>query len=61
MKPGHLIHYALAGIRQDRQRVVVAVLAVAFGVMFLVAMASVSESLSTVLLADPRYEIGGDA
>jgi len=47
MRPRHLIRYALAGIRQDRQHVVVAVLAVAFGVMSLIAMASVSESIST--------------
>ncbi|MGC9399992.1 MAG: ABC transporter permease [Anaerolineae bacterium] len=61
MKLRPFIHYALQGIRQDRQRALIAVLAVAFGVMSLVAMISVSQSISTVLLADPRYEIGSDA
>jgi putative ABC transport system permease protein len=61
MRLRHLIHYALAGIRQNRRRVLVAIAAVAFGVMSLIAMASVSESISTVLLTNPRYEIGGDA
>jgi putative ABC transport system permease protein len=61
MKLRHFVRYALQGIRQDRQRALIAVLAVAFGVMSLTAMTSVSESITSVLLVDPRYEIGGDA
>jgi putative ABC transport system permease protein len=57
----HLLHYARQGIRQDRQRALIAILAVAFGVMSLIGMSTVSEAISSVLLIGPRYEIGGDA
>jgi putative ABC transport system permease protein len=61
MKLRHIARYAARSILADRQRAIIAVLAVAFGVMSLVAMASVSDSISRVLLVDPRHEIGGDA
>ncbi len=61
MKLRYLTHYAFQSLRITQRRLVVALLAVAFGVMSLVGMISVSESISAVLLIDPRYEIGGDA
>ncbi len=61
MKPGPMIRYAAQGIRSGKQRVLVAVLAVAFGVMSIIAMSSLAETIFDVLLMDPRYEIGGDA
>ncbi len=61
MKLALLTKYALKGIRRGGQRVLLAVLAVAFGVMSLVAMAGLSEVLFESLLLDPRQDIGGDA
>jgi putative ABC transport system permease protein len=53
--------YAYNGLRRGGQRVLIAVLSVAFGVMSLVAMSGLAEDIFNVLLIDPRYEIGGDA
>jgi putative ABC transport system permease protein len=56
-----LFQYAFKGLRRGGQRVLIAVLSVAFGVMSLVAMSGLAEDIFNVLLIDPRYEIGGDA
>jgi putative ABC transport system permease protein len=56
-----LVRYSLRGIGRGGQRVVVAMLSVLFGVMSLVAMVTLSQSISTVLIVDPRLDLGGDA
>ena len=55
------VQYSLQGIRRGGQRVVVAILSVMFGVMSLVAMTSLSQSISQVLMVDPHLRLGGDA
>jgi putative ABC transport system permease protein len=55
-----LLKYAFYGLQRGGQRVLIAVLSVAFGVMSLVAMSGLAEDIFEVLLIDPRYEIGGD-
>lgn len=56
-----LFHYAIQGIRRGGQRVVIAILSVAFGVMCLVAMSALADSITQVLLVDLRLTLGGDA
>lgn len=52
--------YALNGLQRGGQRVVIALLAVAFGVMSLNVMASVADSIDRVLTTDSRVIVGGD-
>jgi putative ABC transport system permease protein len=47
-------------LRRGGQRVLVAMLCVAFGVMSLVAMLLVSQSVHSTLVVDPREQLGGD-
>lgn len=56
-----LFQYAFNGLRRGGQRVLIAVLSVAFGVMSLVAMSGLAGDIFDVLMIDPLYEIGGDA
>ncbi len=42
------------------QRVFVALLCIAFGVMSLVAMTLVAQSFERTMVLDPRQQIGGD-
>ena len=51
---------ALAQLRRGEQRVLVALLCVAFGVMSLVAMALVSQSIATAVVLQPANQVGGD-
>jgi putative ABC transport system permease protein len=53
--------YALNGLRRGGQRVLIAALAVAFGVMSVIAMGSVADAISRAFNDNPRVEIGGDA
>jgi putative ABC transport system permease protein len=55
------LSYALKSLRRGGQRVVLALLCVAFGVMSLVAMQNLAGSIGQVILIDPRLRLGGDA
>lgn len=61
MKCRLFTRYALQGIRRGGQRGIIAILSVAFGVMSLVAMSTLSNEIMRVLLVDPHDSIGGDA
>jgi putative ABC transport system permease protein len=61
MRWRHIAGYALQRLKHDKQRVAIAVLAVAFGVMSLTAMSTLAQTITRVLLVDPRLTIGGDA
>lgn len=56
----HLFRMALQNLRRGGQRVIVAALCIAFGVMSLAAMSALSDVLAEALLVTPRREIGGD-
>lgn len=51
---------ALSGLQRGGQRSFVALLTVAFGVMSLISMTSLSDSILKVIMADGRSVIGGD-
>ncbi|MFC1878983.1 ABC transporter permease [Chloroflexota bacterium] len=53
--------YALQGLRNGGQRVIIAILSVAFGVMSVITMVILSQVISEGLLVDSRYQVGGDA
>lgn len=51
---------ALRNIRHGGQRTIVAVLCILFGVMSLIAMSALADSMSSTVLNDPRLRFGGD-
>lgn len=53
-------NYAFKRLQNGGQRVFIALLAVAFGVMSLIAMVAVSESIKNTLSHPPRIALGGD-
>lgn len=61
MKTRQYLKLATHGLRRGGQRTLVAILSVAFGVMSLVAMATLSGEITRVLMVDARQTIGGDA
>jgi ABC-type antimicrobial peptide transport system permease subunit len=54
------LKYALNQVLNGGQRVFIAILAVAFGVMSLIAMVSVSQAINSKVNIDPRVAMGGD-
>lgn len=54
------LRYGLKGLLRGGQRIVIALLAVSFGVMSLIAMASVADAIGRTMTNDPRVQIGGD-
>ncbi|MEO0594563.1 MAG: FtsX-like permease family protein, partial [Chloroflexota bacterium] len=54
------LRYALNGIKRGGQRIIIATLAVAFGVMSLISMADIADSIDRTLTSDPRVSLGGD-
>ncbi len=61
MKISRTLSLAMRGAQRGGQRSLLAILSVAFGVMSLVAMSTLSNEVTRVLLVDPRFLIGGDA
>jgi putative ABC transport system permease protein len=57
---GYFLRTALNNLRRGGRRMLVALLCIAFGVMSLVAMTLMSQSLERVLVMDARYQIGAD-
>lgn len=57
---GLFLPYALNGLKRGGQRVIIAILAVAFGVMSLIAMADIANAIERTLSDDPRISLGGD-
>src|SRR5690349_5861146 len=57
---GFFLRTALNHLRRGEQRVWAALACITFGVMSLVAMMTISESLTHSLLLSPREQIGGD-
>lgn len=53
--------YATQSLKRGGQRMVIALLCIAFGVMSLTAMQSVASTFKELVLVDPRLSIGGDA
>jgi putative ABC transport system permease protein len=51
---------AISAIQRGGQRSIAAILTVAFGVMSLICMTSLSESIHRVIMADGRSALGGD-
>lgn len=51
---------AIRNLRRGGQRIVIALLCIAFGVMSLSAMTNLADTVSTSLLSDPRTSLGGD-
>ena len=60
MKYRQLTRYALRSLGQGGQRLLIAVVAVAFGVMSLVTMITLSAEVERVLLVDEGIAVGGD-
>jgi putative ABC transport system permease protein len=54
------LRYALNGLWHGGQRVLIAILAVAFGVMSLVAMSAIANKINASFNSDPRIALGGD-
>ena len=54
------ITYAVRVLRRSGQRTVLAIVAVAFGVMALVAMQTLTSNIFDVVRIEPRLELGGD-
>ena len=54
------LHYALRSLRRDGTRTLLAGLSVAFGVLSLVAMQSLSNTLLHGTMFDQRVQLGGD-
>jgi putative ABC transport system permease protein len=61
MKRAHFLNYAIHGIQRGGQRVVIALLSVAFGVMALIAMSILAEEVMRVLLVDKEHSLGAQA
>lgn len=61
MTPGHALMYALRSLRRGGQHTLLALICVAFGIMSLVALQSLSTIIANALMADPRQVLGGDA
>jgi putative ABC transport system permease protein len=61
MKLKQFFRYAARSMRRGGQRMWIAVFSVAFGVMSLYAMSSLSGAIAEVLLVDPRHSMGGEA
>jgi len=57
---GFFIRTAVNHLRRGGQRNLVAMLCIAFGVMSLVAMTLLSQSIMRTMVVDPRYMIGAD-
>ena len=51
--------YSFKSLINNGQRAVLAIFCVAFGVMSLVAMQNMAESVTTVVLGDPAFRLGG--
>lgn len=56
----HLLRYAQRNLRQGGQRLLIAILSIAFGVMSLVGMSTLADVLNATMMADARYNVGGD-
>lgn len=54
------IRYALNRLRHGGQRVIIAMLAVAFGVMSLISMTSISDAIETAINMPADIQLGGD-
>lgn len=57
---GFFFNYALNHLKHGGQRALIAILAVAFGVMSLITMVSVSNAISRTVVTDARVQLGGD-
>src|SRR5688572_29947011 len=53
--------YATQSLKHGGQRVLIALLCIAFGVMSLASMQSLASTIKALVLVDPRVVIGGDA
>lgn len=60
MKILFFLRYAINGLKRGGQRVIIATLAVAFGVMSLIAMADIANAIERTLNTSPRVKFGGD-
>ena len=56
----HFLRLAINNLRRGGQRVIVALLCIAFGIMSLVSMSMIAKSIEGTLLVDPAQLIGGD-
>ncbi|QPC83716.1 FtsX-like permease family protein [Phototrophicus methaneseepsis] len=54
------IKYALRGLRRGGQRVLIAMLAVGFGVMSLITMGTIAQAMQNAMETSPELVIGGD-
>ncbi|WP_162909667.1 ABC transporter permease [Aggregatilinea lenta] len=52
--------YAVRSLRRSGQRTLLAMVAVAFGVMALVSMQMLTDNIFAVVIRDPRVDLGGD-
>ncbi|MBI5928178.1 MAG: ABC transporter permease, partial [Chloroflexi bacterium] len=53
--------YATKSLKRGGQRMVIALLCIAFGVMSLTSMQSLASTFKSLILIDPRLSVGGDA
>lgn len=60
MNPGFRFRYALRSLTRAGQRSLLAVLCIGFGVLSLVAMQLLAETVRSGIVIDPRLAIGGD-
>ena len=56
----HFLSIALTNLRHGGQRMIVAVLCIAFGAMSLAAMSTLADSVGRAVLTDSRIVLGGD-
>ena len=56
----HFIRLALHNLRRGGQRILVALLCIAFGVMALVAMSMLAKSIESAVVLTPAQRLGGD-
>ncbi|MAU09150.1 MAG: hypothetical protein CL607_04960 [Anaerolineaceae bacterium] len=54
------IKYALRGLRRGGQRVLIAMLAVGFGVMSLITMGTIAQAMQNAMETSPELVVGGD-
>lgn len=56
----HFVRLSMLNLRRGGQRVVVALLCIAFGIMVLVSMSMIAKSIEGTLLMEPAQLLGGD-
>jgi putative ABC transport system permease protein len=56
----HFVRLSMLNLRRGGQRVIVALLCIAFGIMVLVSMSMIAKSIESTLLVEPAQLLGGD-